>query len=57
MFWGQKIKKKNLLNFKKIIKKCSENVPKTLYIYVSKGALSIGEIEFWGKVAGGSDIR
>ena len=29
-----------------------------IYIYVSKGALSIGEIKFWGKVAeGGSDFR
>ena len=27
------------------------NVSKTLYTYVSKGALSIGEIKFWGKVA------
>ena len=36
-------------------------VSKTLYIYILKGPLSIGEIKFWGKVArwgerGGSDF-
>ena len=35
------------------------NVPKTWYAYVSNGAISIGEIKFWGKVARGkgSDFR
>ena len=40
----------NFFSFKllKFIKNCILNVPKTLYIYVSKGALSIGEIKFLG---------
>ena len=35
-------------------KNCIVNVPKTWYVYVSKGALSIGEIKFWVKVARGA---
>ena len=31
-------------------------VRETWYVYVSKGVQSIGEIKFWGKVAGGSDF-
>ena len=39
---------------KMLIKKnCSVKVPKTWYIYVSEGSLSIGGIKFWGKVARG----
>ena len=34
-------------------KNCIVKVPKTWYVYVSKGALSIREIKFWGKVARG----
>ena len=35
------------------IKNCIVKVPKTWYTYVSKGALSIGAIKFWDKVARG----
>ena len=41
-------------------KNCIVKVPKTWYKYVSKGALSFGEIKFCGKVAGlggGSDEK
>ena len=40
-------------------KNSSVKVPKTWYVYVSKGSLSIGEIKFWGEVARGegSDFR
>ena len=41
----------------KIHKKYVTTFSKTWYTYVSKGALSIGAIKFWGKVAeGGSDL-
>ena len=40
-------------NYKIHTKNYILKVPKTWYVYVSKGALSIGEIKFWVKVARG----